>query len=125
MLDLCRRVGRLVGVETQGTICLMRGSDLRNGLHSVGLPGGTNGGHAEGRLSMALKPCPECGHKVARSAKVCPNCGHDLRGFWDGMRESGYDPTGCSCLLIVVITVLVFAGLIWLLNSLGIELPWD
>ena len=27
---------------------------------------------------MALKDCPECGHKVSESALSCPQCGHPL-----------------------------------------------
>ena len=25
--------------------------------------------------TMALEPCPECGHNVSTTAQVCPNCG--------------------------------------------------
>jgi uncharacterized protein (DUF983 family) len=29
-------------------------------------------------MNTKLKPCPDCGHQVSKTANKCPNCGRDL-----------------------------------------------
>ncbi len=32
----------------------------------------------KGEKATNLFPCPDCGHKISRTAKSCPNCGYKL-----------------------------------------------
>jgi uncharacterized protein (DUF983 family) len=56
---------------------------------------------------MNLKPCPDCGREVSKSAKSCPQCGRAMK------KETGL----VTATLTVIFIVLLVLGIISLLNS--------
>lgn len=66
------------------------------------------------------RPCPACGHQVARSASPfnCPGCGRLIRfGDLDTPEERERNQKGCWIMLAILLVILFLACLPYLMET--------